>query len=145
LGQPIQCPEGFSTLDAIARAEALGGEVEPVELEADPPCGGAAEPKLATPPPTERLTKGQKKNIKDRLLRRSRRELNGSGPKECAKKYRESAKKDPLHTSATAATDLPHSKPAWIGARELENVKRVYSLDELQGKYGLRLVEWDGR
>ena len=149
-GKPIQCPEGFSTFDAIARAEALADELERLELEQsglenDPSGHSPAEEKLATPPPAERLTKNQKKNVKDRLLRRSRRELNGSGPKGCSKKYREPARQHPLHVNASAATDLPHSKPAWIGVRELEEDWSVYGLDELQEKYGLRLVEWDGK
>ena len=96
-------------------------------------------------PPAECLTKNQKKNLKDRLLRRGCQELNGSGPKECSKKYRESARQQPLHINTNAATDLPHSKPAWIGVRELEEDRNIYGLGELQEKYGLRLVEWDGK
>ena len=114
-------------------------------MENGPSGHSLAEAPPPAPPPGERLTKNQKKNLRDRLLRKSRRELNGGGPKECSKKYRESARQHPVHVNASAATDLPHSKPAWIGVRELEEDWNVYGLDELQEKYGLRLIEWDGK
>ena len=144
-GEPIQCPVGFSTLDAIARAETFADELDHVELEANPSIHCPPEAPPATPPPAERLTKNQKKNVKDRLLRKSRRELNGSGPKECSQKYRESARQHPVFVDSNTATDLPHSKPAWIGVCELEGDWYVYSLTELQEVYGMQLVEWDGR
>jgi hypothetical protein len=134
-------------LDAIARAEALADELEPAELEANPSGDGPAEAEARSTAPTtpaERLSKNQKKNLKDRILRRRRRELNSSGPKECSQKYRESARKNPLGVDSDGA-DLPRSKPAWIGVRELEEDRHVYTLAELQETYGLRLVEWDGK
>ena len=41
-------------------------------------------------------------------------------------------------------SDLPNSKPTWIGLLDVED-KNIYGLTELQGKYGLHLFEWDGR
>jgi hypothetical protein len=61
------------------------------------------------------------------------------------KKHRGLAKAHPLGVDADVASDLPHSKPAWVGLRELEDDRKVYGLEELQGGYGLRLFEWDGR
>ena len=116
-----------------------------IELEANPSIHCLPEAPPATPPPAEHLTKNQTKNIKDRLLRKSRRELNGSSPKECSQKYRESTRQHPVFIDSNTATDLPHSKPAWIGVRELEGDWNVYSLTELQEVYGMQLVEWDGK
>ena len=50
-----------------------------------------------------------------------------------------------MFVDSNTATDLPHSKPAWIGVRELEGDWNVYSLTELQEVYGMQLVEWDGK
>jgi hypothetical protein len=99
----------------------------------------------AQPPPPKKLTKNQKKNLKDRQARNATREVRGSGPKACSEKYRASAKNHPLRSDADLANDLPHSKPAWIGLREVEEDRNVYGLAELQEKFGLRLFEWDGK
>jgi hypothetical protein len=148
---------GFSTLDAIARAEAYSeaySDAEDLpELEVDPTGANtspAVVPSTTLPPytqspPPKRLTKNQKKNLKDRQARKVTRELNGSGPKECSQKYRELAKKHPLGVESNAAYDLPHSKPSWIGLREIEEDRVVYGLAELQQKFKLQLFEWDGK
>jgi hypothetical protein len=99
----------------------------------------------AQPPTSKRLTKNQKKNLKDRQVRRATRELGGDGPKACSKKYRASAKNRPLKSDIDVANDLPHSKPAWIGLREMEQDRAVYGLAELQERFGLRYFEWDGK
>jgi hypothetical protein len=95
--------------------------------------------------PPAKLTKNQKKNLKDRQARNSARELRGSGPKACSEKYRASAKKNTLTSDTDLANDLPHSNPGWIGVREMEDDRYVYRLAELQEKFGLVLIEWDGK
>lgn len=146
----------FCTLDAIALADALADFAEdPPELETPIPFKSPEQAKhLAAPPPCEIQTpsfdppkpsKNQKKNAKDRGARRALRELRGSGPKECALKYRTVARRNPLESDASLASDLPHSKPAWVGLRESLGDRNVYGLKELQEQYGLRLFEWDGR
>jgi hypothetical protein len=109
-------------------------------MPAPPPSEGNARP-----PPKKSLTKNQKKNLKDRQARRAQRELSGGDLKECSKKHRGLAKRHPLGVDADVASDLPHSKPAWVGLRELEDDWNIYGLEELQGRYGLRLFEWDGK
>jgi hypothetical protein len=76
-------------------------------------------------------------------VRRAKRD-GGGGPKACSVKYRALAKTHPLSVKTDAANDLPHSKPAWIGLREIEEDRTVYGLAELQENFGLRLFEWDG-
>jgi hypothetical protein len=94
--------------------------------------------------PAPRLTKTQKKNLKARELQRKERGLGVGGLKGCALKHRESAKGNGISVG-TDTKDLPHSKPGWIGLREVEDDWHVYGLEELQGKFGLRLIPWDGK
>lgn len=153
-GEPIVCPAGFSTFDAIARAEAHYDLEDDAELETNPTgvCPAATPAEDLTTEngqagslPPRGLTKNQKKNLKDRLARRDRRGLNAGSPKECSKKHRQSAKKHAMRVDTNTATDLPHSKPAWIGVRELEEDWTVYTLKELQETFGLQLIDWDGK
>jgi hypothetical protein len=71
--------------------------------------------------------------------------LRGSGPKGCLEKYTALAKKHLLRSNVNTSTDLPHSKPAWVGLREMEEGWKVYGLVELQERFGLCLFEWDGK
>ena len=156
-GKPIQCPVEFSTVEAVARAEAhaaAGDEDDQLELETPSDASPLVEASTHTapaeqmpppPPLPTRLTKNQKKNLKDRRVRNAARELRRGGPKACSEKYWTSAKNRPLNTQADAAHDLPHSKPAWIGLRERKESRHIYGLVELREKFGLRLFEWDGK
>lgn len=155
-GEPIQCPVGFSVVEAIARAEAHADDDDDLpELETGPSGENPATPAQvpespppgcpAPPPSPKKLTKNQKKNLRGRQVRSAARELRGSGPKACSLKYRASAKTRPLKSDVDLARDLPHSKPAWVGLRKIEDDQNVYGLAELQDTYGLRLFEWDGR
>jgi hypothetical protein len=92
------------------------------------------------------LTKNQKKNARDREIRRKKRMLSGlggGGLKSCARKYRKLAKKHSLAVDADAQ-DLPHSRPGWVGLQEVKADQNIYGLKELLEKFGLRLVPWDG-
>jgi hypothetical protein len=60
------------------------------------------------------------------------------------RKVHAAAKENPLKSKANLVSDLPHSKPVWIGLCGEED-RNIYGLRELQGKYRLRLFEWDGR
>jgi hypothetical protein len=71
--------------------------------------------------------------------------LRGNGPKECSEKYTALAMNRPLRSNVDTKTDLPHSKPAWVGLHEMEDDQKVYGLVDLQEKFGLHLVEWDGK
>jgi hypothetical protein len=180
-GEPIRPIIGFSTFDAVARAEAhpnvgdqelekcssnhnaettahtlpvpLPGHALPLpprnfsnlNAEATAQALPVSPPGHALPPPPTKLTKNQKKNLKDRQARNAAREAGGSGPKACSEKYRASAKNNALRSDADLANDLPHSKPAWIGVREMEEDRKVYGLAELLEKFKLRLIEWDGK
>jgi hypothetical protein len=151
---PILCPVGFSTLGAIGRAEAHA-DLEDRPVLAPNPCAHAAvEPAPTQLPPSAgppglvlpgRLTKNQRKNLRDRAARRALRELDGGGPKACSRRHRGLAKERPLDVDANVESDLPHSKPAWVGLRELEDDRSLYTLTELRGTFGLRLFDWDGR
>jgi hypothetical protein len=140
-------------LDAIGRAEAYTDLDDRPELATDPPAHPTVEPLPVQPPGVgppcppspRRLTKNQRKNLRDRLAHRAQRELEGGGLKACSQKHRGLAKGHPLGVDANVARDLPRSRPAWVGLRELEDDRHLYGLEELQGTYGLRLVEWDGR
>ena len=73
------------------------------------------------------------------------RKLQGSGPKECMQKYHTIVRWNPLKSDTSLASDLPHSKPAWVGLRKSQGDWNVYRLKELQEQYRLCLFEWDGR
>jgi hypothetical protein len=153
IGTPIRCVRAFTAREAVARAESQPDDTD-TELEpADPLSPRAASRTLERPSdpsscfgqsPAARLTKTQKRNLKARALRRKERGLGSDGLKSCAQKYRESAKGNGINVG-TDAKDLPHSKPGWISLREVEDDRHVYGLEELQEKFGLRLIPWDGR
>jgi hypothetical protein len=153
---PIRCTRAFTAREAVARAEDQPDDTD-TELEPTNPCNPRRDPEasqlLGQPPnpsrcseqsPAARLSKTQKRNLKARAVRRKERGLSGDGLKSCAQKYRGSAKENGINVGADAK-GLPHSKPGWIGVRELENDSNVYGLGELQEKFGLRLIPWDGK
>jgi hypothetical protein len=147
LGTPIRCARAFTAREAITRAEAQPDDTD-AELEPTDPRNHHKEP--ANPSgcpeaaPMARLTKNQKKNLKDRAVRRKERGPRGGSLKSCATGYRESAKRSGINVS-TDAQDFPHSRPGWIGIRGVETDRNVYGLEELQEKFGLRLISWDGK
>jgi hypothetical protein len=152
--EPIQCPLGFSAFDAIGRAEAHSNLDDCPELEAYPshasPVGmpTPAQPPKVGPPcpnPSKALTKNQKKNLKDCKACRAQRALSVGGIKGCSKKHWGLAARHPLGIDTDITSNLPHSKPAWVGLHELESEQKVYGLQELQEGHGLQLIEWDGR
>jgi hypothetical protein len=145
-GEPIHCPQWFKTADALARAEAQA-DTSDTELETRTSASQEEQRRSPQPDPTNlgaRLTKNQKKNLKDRCARNKVRELRAGEPKQCSLRYKGSAKGQPVSVNADAAADLPRSKPAWIGLRDIEGEWKVYSLKELQEVFGLELFDWDG-
>jgi hypothetical protein len=156
VGTPIRCAHAFTAREAIARIESqpdnTDAELEPAD-PINPHRDPAASQILEHPSgpsscleqsPAPRLTKTQKKNLKARELRRKERGLGFGGLKGCALKHRESAKGNGINMG-TDAKDLPHLKPGWISLREVEDDWHVYGLEELQEKFGLRLIPWDGK
>jgi hypothetical protein len=89
--------------------------------------------------------KNQRKNLRDHVAHRALRELDRGGPKACSWRHQGLAKEHPLDVDANVESDLPHSKPAWVGLHELEDDHSLYTLTELQGTFGLWLFDWDGR
>jgi hypothetical protein len=153
IGMPIRCMHAFTMREVVARAESQPDDTD-TELEpADPLSPRAASRTLEHPSdpssclgqsPAAQLTKTQKRNLKARALWRKERGLGSDGLKSCAQKYRESIKGNGI-SMGTDAKDLPHSKPQWISLREVEDDWHVYGLEELQEKFSLRLIPWDGR
>jgi hypothetical protein len=110
-----------------------------------PAIAGHPMPPEPPEPTPGKNGRGSRRSAARRRQKRAARQAAGqTGDKQVTKKRRLEALKNTIYVDYSLPSDAPATKPGWIGKRITGLPKRVFSVTELLGGYGMKQFPWDG-
>ncbi|PPR04400.1 hypothetical protein CVT24_013209 [Panaeolus cyanescens] len=130
-------------------------EMDPFEIDAEIPAHfEETTTSNSSDPSREPLTRTQKRNLRNRKKRNIKRtesdiQVDGTNIRGSSSQHVLDATNNVLPTNGlqdfSQSLSSAATVPGWIGRNLEYREKRVYGLDELQDRWDMTVVEWDGK